>query len=571
MNDNPHAWPSFVEEASIGPSSIEEASIDPSSIYEDDENELLLSVEMLTKFPNLHVLNFKGYDRHHFHFDYTSFLPTIEKAMTNHSIKVLDFDNRCQCNLSVIKAFLDSQPNLTTLTIPFPSDEQTLGDPSSDEQSSNEQLLDEQTLDDPSSDEYPYIITLRQVLQVIAARSGLIKNIALEADDQFIQTVSQYCHMLEKFDGQSREDITPAGCQTLFAAMITAGRNLQKLNPVQGDYKGQSKHTAKSLPLKHLNLYECDIGDSAFTLAGAMTYLTSLERLYLAACTIDEKHFHKLGPAFEHLPNLDTLHLSYNKIGNSFHAIAQGINACRLTKLKLDGTYLTEESNKALAYMKLPLLTKLSLRDADVTSDGAQALSKSLKHMQSLRVLLLCRNMIGSYGAQAISLSFQYIPQLTQLQLDNNSIGSEGAQALSASFQYLPKLKMLTLHYNPIEPEGVEEIFKHLAHLEYLHRLNLKELTVKPTDTAPNEHSLLQECIEALEKSKESWKHSSHGSEEYWFDSSHGSEEYWSDSSHSSEEYWFDSSHGSEEYWFDIRLDRKEISAVNAVVQQWVH
>ena len=517
MTDTPHAWPNFVEEASI--------------YIIEELNELSLPAEILAKLPNLRAITVKGI--YGIRSDCASFVLQIQKAMTSHSIKVLDFDDGCKCDIYAIKSFLDTQPNLISLGIP-----------------------------PQSKFEETDVTILGKVLQEINARSGSITKVTLtgdRVDDQLLLNLRKHCDSLQKLVISSCPNITQSGFSILFEAMITFGRKLQQLNSLKDQYKGGSTHTAKSLPLKYLDLKFCDIGDFAYKLVDAMTYMESLE--YLNLKKLGEKLFHKMGPAFAHLPKLVTLVLEGNKVGNSFHAIAQGINACKLTKLNLNRTNLTEESNKVLACMKLPLLTELYLDEAGITSDGAVALSKSLKHMQSLRTWDLRYNMIGSRGAQAISLSFQYtpklsslslssnnigsdgaqalsaslqyIPQLRHLVLHNNNIGSEGAQALSASFQYLPKLYRLGLDHNPIGPAGVEEIFKHLAHLKCLNCLCLQKLFGKPTSNA-NECTLLQKCIEALKKSHR-WKEDS-----------------------------------SEQCWFHMRLFRNEIATVNEVVSQWV-
>ena len=568
MNDNPHAWPSLVEEASIGIGYV-------------DEGKLETVAEMLTKFPNIHVLTIEG--ESYFTKDSTMFVSNIQKAMTSHGIQVLDFDDECICDISAIKSFLDTQPNLTTLSIP-----------------------------PPPKDESINVTILGQVLQEITARSGSIRKVTLEGDsvdNQFVLNSWQECFnsgLLEKLVISSCRNVTQSGFKTIFERMITSGIALQQHNHNQDKHKRESKNTDKSLSLRYLKLQNCRISNSAYTLAYAMTYLTSLEYIDTNFCQIDEEHFHRLGPAFAQLPKLATLDLSRNRIGNSFPAIAQGINACKLTKLVLNYTNLTEESNKALACMKLPLLTELSLCSyAGVTSVGAEALSKSLKHMQLLRKLFLRGNRIGSHGTEAISLAFQYTPQLTCLDLENNNIcsdgaqamsaslqyiqqltvlilsdnnigsdgaqalsvslqyiqqlthlllsntnirtdgvealsasfqyipqlvgldlghndiGSKGAQALSASFQYLFNLELLNLSGNPIGPEGVEEIFEHLAHLKCLNKLFLQELSGKYFYASlVNEYTLLHKCIQELKKSpwwrwREGWNENSRKS---WFD-----------------------------------------------------
>ena len=422
--DNPHAWMCFVVKVCLHMGS------------EYDDWDLLL----LTGLSNLHTITVQG---HNYSFDCSSLLLEIQNDIASHLIKVLEFD-RCKCDIASIKVFLDTQPNLITIS---------------------SLTLDQlEANDDPANG-----TILRQVLQEVNARSGSITEITLmdaSVDDLSMQNVGLFCHSLQTLHVHSTTNITPVGFQVLFEAMITAGQKNMVVH--SHHYKEEQKLKAKSLPLKYLNLKKCNIGTSAYTLANAMVYLTSLAYLDLSDCNLDEKQTLKVCSAFEHLPNLATLDFSNNIIGNSFQAFAQGINL-----KSLNSTYLKEESNITLPCRRLPLLTELKLQDAGVTSDGVIGLSKSLMHMPLLNLLDLSNNMIGSHGAQALSASLQYIPQLTLLNLSKNNIGSDGAQALSASLQYIPQLTSLHLYINNIGSDGAQALSASLKYIPQLTWLDL--------------------------------------------------------------------------------------------------
>ena len=88
-----------------------------------------------------------------------------------------------------------------------------------------------------------------------------------------------------------------------------------------------------------------------------------------------------------------------------------------------------------------------------IQEEGAEALSKYLQFIPSLRELFLWNNQLGAKGCCYICTQFIHIPKLTSLDLSNNSyiniagnkIKDEGAFALANNLQYVPKLTELKL------------------------------------------------------------------------------------------------------------------------------
>ena len=404
--DTLHTWISYVKEISL---------------YLESTNAGSLLSLMLTGLHSVHNITFKGYQ-----VDCTAILLEIHKNIASHSIEVLKFEDECRCHVEAIKVFLETQPNLSTMSIPR----------------------------DPWDDKPTNATILGQILRELNARSGSVTKITLkgsEVDDILMQNVCLFCNSLERLTVDSVTRITPVGFQTLFEAMITAGKRYEV---AYYPPKGETNLTANSLPLKHLRLRQCNIGDSEFTLADAMVYLASLENLQLDVCKPNEKHTgsdvaQALSASLQYTPQLTVLYLSNNKIGS-------------------EGAQALSASIKHISQ-----LTELDLSNNNIESAGAQALSASLKHISQLTVLGLSDNNIGSNGAQELSASLQYIPDLTDLDLSNNSIESEGAQALSASLQYIPELTDFNLSNNDIESEGAQALSASLQYIPHLTGLNL--------------------------------------------------------------------------------------------------
>ena len=434
--DTLHTWISYVNEISL---------------YLESTNAGSLLSLMLTGLHNVHNITFKGYQ-----VDCTAILLEIHKNIASHSIEVLKFEDECSCNLAAIKAFLETQPNLSTMSIPH-----------------------------GSWDDKPTNVTiLGQILRELNARSGSVTKITLKGsrvDDILMQNVCLFCNSLERLTVDSITRITPFGFQTLFEALITSGKRYEIAHHPQ---KGEANLTANSLPLKHLRLRQCNIGDSEFTLADAMVYLASLETLQVDVCKPNEKHTgsdvaQALSASLQYTPQLTMLYLSNIEIGSEG---AQALSASikyisQLTVLELSNNNIKSAGAQALsASLKhISQLTVLGLSDNNIGSKGAKALSTSLQYIPELTDLNLSNNSIESEGGQALSESFQYTPHLTRLNLASNRFGSEGAKALSASLQYIPELTDFNLSYNDIESEGAQALSASLKHISHLTVLGLSD------------------------------------------------------------------------------------------------
>ncbi|XP_072042700.1 uncharacterized protein [Amphiura filiformis] len=352
--------------------------------------------------------------------DITWLLDQFQSKMTSKSIQVLDFDV-CECTVFAIKSFLESQPNLTTLSIP-----------------------------PPPKDEVTHLDILEQVLQEITVRSESVTKLDLKLYhglhvNEGIPIMCRYVNVLEQLamdhDMLGRDDIQ-RGFPVLFEAIRNAGRKLQQ-GISSHKQLNRDHYVFPNLPLNHLDLSFNNIRDSSYQLAEAMTYLGMLDYLNLRNCMLNEKHFHVLGPAFAHMPNLRELDLSGNVIANSFQAIAQEISHCKLTKLILKnigirscGGLFGIAPAMSVSLQHMPKLEHLDLSDNNIKS-------VSFQDMPKLTYLNMFNSNFGSDGPQALLASLLYTPQLSRLDVSNNNIGSDGGQALSASLKYIPNLKWL--------------------------------------------------------------------------------------------------------------------------------
>ena len=123
----------------------------------------------------------------------------------------------------------------------------------------------------------------------------------------------------------------------------------------------------------------------------------------------------------EHLRNLTSLNLAWNKIGA---AGAEHIaTLTKLTSLDLGWNEIGDAGAEHIA--KLINLTSLKLIDNQIGAAGA----KHIATLTNLTSLYLPHNQIGAAGAEHIAT----LTNLTSLDLGMNRIGDAGAQALAGS------------------------------------------------------------------------------------------------------------------------------------------
>ena len=108
-------------------------------------------------------------------------------------------------------------------------------------------------------------------------------------------------------------------------------------------------------------------------------------------------------------------------------AACKAANATSLDLNKLGLRELSRELLEAIAE-HLPELKSLNLSNNRIGDEGAKAIAATVS--PQLTSLYLDDNSIGAEGAKAIA---EHLPQLTSLDLGRNSIGDEGAKAIAAN------------------------------------------------------------------------------------------------------------------------------------------
>ena len=93
----------------------------------------------------------------------------------------------------------------------------------------------------------------------------------------------------------------------------------------------------------------------------------------------------------------------------------------------------------------LQMVTKLEIKNANLGTDGLQALNAALKGLVTITELNLDGNSLGAEGARALAGALGSMHGMTELDLDGNSLGAEGARALAGALGSMHGMTKLDL------------------------------------------------------------------------------------------------------------------------------
>ncbi len=198
----------------------------------------------------------------------------------------------------------------------------------------------------------------------------------------------------------------------------------------------------------------------------------------------------RLARGLQFLPHLLVLDLEGSAFGSAGAvALADGLrHTPRLQCLMLQDTYIGDEGMVALAPVLplLPALRTLGLSRCRIETLGAVALAaqfsslpalrqlyigdiggyektlestydtvlRSLRHLRSLRWLIVCSNWLYDDGAIVLASVLPSLPKLRGLNVSAAKIGDVGIRAIAAALPFLPRLQRLTVDGNEFGHES---------------------------------------------------------------------------------------------------------------------
>ncbi|KAI0214398.1 hypothetical protein LSAT2_000525 [Lamellibrachia satsuma] len=210
-------------------------------------------------------------------------------------------------------------------------------------------------------------------------------------------------------------------------------------------------------------------------LADSLSKMTALQRLSLNGCKLSSEGTEALANALHHLPQLTTLSLDGNQFDNptAGQSLADSLSKMTaLQRLSLNRCNLSSEGTEALSdtLRHLPQLTTLCLDGNRFDNPTAgQALADSLSKMTALQRLSLNACRLSSEGTEALADALHHLPQLTELGLDGNRFDNPTAgQTLADSLPKMAALQRLSLNRCNLSSEGTEALADTLRHLPQL-------------------------------------------------------------------------------------------------------
>uniref|UniRef100_A0A8D2CZ40 Leucine rich repeat containing 31 n=1 Tax=Sciurus vulgaris TaxID=55149 RepID=A0A8D2CZ40_SCIVU len=257
----------------------------------------------------------------------------------------------------------------------------------------------------------------------------------MEKNDQFLQ-------MLGKKTANKHLDLNSCGLTTAdvrkMVALLPFFPDLEELDISWNDF----------------------VGGNLPSITQQMQVTSKLKVLRLASCRLTTEDVRALGEAFEMIPELEELNLSWNsKVGGNLPLILQ-------------------------KFQKGSKIQVLELVDCALTSEDGAFLGQLLPKLQSLEVLDLSINRNIGGGLNNIAQGLQSISTLKILKLHSCGLSQKSVKILDAAFRYLGELRKLDLSCNKELGGGFEDTSALLVMLKHLEVLDLHQCSLTVDDIA---------------------------------------------------------------------------------------
>lgn len=210
-----------------------------------------------------------------------------------------------------------------------------------------------------------------------------------------------------------------------------------------------AKALQKACNLQELVLSENPLGSSVRCLAANLRHVQQLTILELSDVLMEHVTFSDLANSLRHVPHLEVLSVSRNRLGTSISALADNLEY-------------------------VPQLTRLELRETHMDEDGGRALSNRLQSLPKLEVLDVSHNPLGS-AVTMIAETLCKATCLTELNMTDTKMGAEEATALGRSLMFLQNLTTLSVGSNQLA-QGVSALVWRLSEKSKLKRLNMENV-----------------------------------------------------------------------------------------------
>uniref|UniRef100_A0A8C9ERN9 Leucine rich repeat containing 31 n=1 Tax=Pavo cristatus TaxID=9049 RepID=A0A8C9ERN9_PAVCR len=184
------------------------------------------------------------------------------------------------------------------------------------------------------------------------------------------------------------------------------------------------------------------VGGTLTTLTAQLHHVNLLKVLRLNNCRLSAEDVTSLGEAFEIVPQLEELDLSWNSnIGGKLSLLTKKLRkGCRIKLLKMT--------------------------DCNLTAKDGESLAEILNVLPNLEVLDLSINKHIGCSMKVIAQDLKNVPGLKELNLHMCGLKQDSLQGLDTALQHLPALRKLDLSCNKEIGGGFKDATAHLVSIE---------------------------------------------------------------------------------------------------------
>ncbi|XP_015147210.2 leucine-rich repeat-containing protein 31 isoform X1 [Gallus gallus] len=202
------------------------------------------------------------------------------------------------------------------------------------------------------------------------------------------------------------------------------------------------------------------VGGTLKTLTAQLHHVNLLKVLRLNNCRLSAEDVTSLGEAFEIVPQLEELDLSWNSnIGGKLSLLTKKLRkGCKIKLLKIT--------------------------DCNLTAKDGESLAEILNVLPNLEVLDLSINKHIGCSMKVIAQDLKNVPGLKELNLHMCGLKQDSLQGLDAALQHLTALRKLDISCNKEIGGGFKDSTAHLASLKNLEVLDLHQCCVTEEDVA---------------------------------------------------------------------------------------
>ncbi|XP_064372667.1 leucine-rich repeat-containing protein 31 isoform X3 [Dromaius novaehollandiae] len=219
------------------------------------------------------------------------------------------------------------------------------------------------------------------------------------------------------------------------------------------------------------------VGGSLKALTVQLHHVNLLKVLRLNNCRLTAEDVTSLGEAFEIVPQLEELDLSWNSnIGGKLSLLTKKLQkGCKIKFLKITDCNLTAKDGESLAQI-LNVIPNLEVLDLSVNKHigcSMKIIAQDLKNVPGLKELNLHMCGLKQDSLQGLDTALQHLAELRKLDVSCNREIGGGFKDSTAHLASLKNLEVLDLHQCCVTEEDMTVLSQVIPLLSSLQELNL--------------------------------------------------------------------------------------------------